>query len=134
MVQSVLSYHGCDCCNSSDCFQLSLAHVVAPEPFLAMETCFSYQCGNSSNMAILDVQIPSGCVPEKHTVTRGEVALRRGDTAGDSAVLYLAEVTRETACIQFQCEKKFEVENRQPLAVTIYDYYMPTERVTKFLG
>lgn len=47
--------------------------------------------------------------------------------AGDSAVLYLAEVTRETACIQFQCEKKFEVENRQPLAVTIYDYYMPSE-------
>ena len=38
--QSVLSYHGCDCCNSSDCFQLSLAPVVAPEPFLAMETCF----------------------------------------------------------------------------------------------
>ena len=47
--------------------------------------------------------------------------------AGDSAVLYLAEVTRETACIQFQCEKKFEVENRRPLAVTIYDYYMPSE-------
>lgn len=47
--------------------------------------------------------------------------------AGDSAVLYLAEVTRKQVCIQFQCEKRFEVENRKPLAVTIYDYYMPSE-------
>ena len=51
--------------------------------------------------------------------------------AGDSVVLYLAEVTDKPVCIEFQCEKRFEVEDRQPLAVTLYDYYMPSESMAE---
>ena len=38
--QSVLSYHGCDCCNTSDCFQLTAKSVAAPLNSMTMETCF----------------------------------------------------------------------------------------------
>ena len=42
-------------------------------------------------------------------------------------VLYLDEVTSKMSCVKLECDKKFEIENRKPLAVTIYDYYMPSE-------
>lgn len=58
---------------------------------------------------------------------QGDVIIRRKDESGDSVVLYLDEVTRETSCVKLECDKKFEIENRKPLAVTIYDYYMPSE-------
>ncbi len=35
-----------------------------------MYNLLSYQCGNKSNMAILDVQILSGCIFETQTVIR----------------------------------------------------------------
>ena len=55
------------------CYPQSLApflSVTCGTCKLPLASLFSYQCGKRSNMAILDVQIPSGCVPEKHTVTR----------------------------------------------------------------
>ena len=91
------------------------------------DICFIFQCvftgGSVLPPSILFTTLSPLC-PSPH---QGEVALRRGDVTGDNAVLYLAEVTSKTACIKFQCEIKFEVENRKPLAVTIYDYYMPSE-------
>ena len=91
------------------------------------DICFIFQCvftgGSVLPSSILFTTLSPLC-PFPH---QGEVALRRGDVTGDNAVLYLAEVTSKTACIKFQCEIKFEVENRKPLAVTIYDYYMPSE-------
>ena len=45
-------------------------------------------------------------------------------------MLYLDEVTRQTSCVKLQCEVKFAVENRKPIAITIFDYYMPSELIS----
>lgn len=59
--------------------------------------------------------------------------IQRVDVSGDSVVLYMDEVTGKTSCVKIQCAVKFEVENRQPLAFTIYDYYMPSELTSTYL-
>ena len=59
--------------------------------------------------------------------------IQRVDVSGDSVVLYMDEVTGKTSCVKLQCDVKFEVKDRQPLAFTIYDYYMPSELTSQIV-
>ena len=94
---------------------------------------FSYSCARQSNMAILDVQLPSGCVFEKYETGKAKVNIQRNEVKGDNVVFYMDSVPRDDAHLEVHCETRFEVQDLKPVPVTIYDYYKPNERVTKYL-
>jgi prenyltransferase beta subunit len=131
IIQSVLTYHGCDCCNGSSCFELN-ARKTSKRDVVNVEACFRHKCEGRSNMGILDVELPSGCVHQETEVTLGDAEIEREERKGGSVVMYMDEVPKKTSCVRVTCERRFEIKDPKPAPITLYDYYMPTKRVTVF--
>jgi alpha-2-macroglobulin len=127
IIQSTLEYYGCSCCDEDQTFSLSLA-TVKSENELLLAASVSYLGEGSSNMAIVDVEIPSGYEYVGHT---SNTAIERVDVRGSNAVFYINGING-TIVIRVQFVEKYVVEDHQQLPVTVYDYYEPDQIVTKY--
>ncbi|KAL1281211.1 hypothetical protein QQF64_000014 [Cirrhinus molitorella] len=117
----------------SDCTLFDLTVKMESEPETKQEGAiesykltmdFYYKSDKSdATMTILDIGIPTG-----FTVDSRDLEERRG-----SLILYLDKVLRsESQRIAFRMHKMLNVGLLQPAAVSIYEYYSPDARCTKF--
>lgn len=96
--------------------------------YLQLSICTYYKgAGDASNMAVLDVELPSGYVADTEALDglRRAKSVKRVDTSdGDTRVtIYLDKVTREEQCVTVPAYKAAMVSNNRPVPVHIYDYY-----------
>uniref|UniRef100_A0A182PLQ3 CD109 antigen n=1 Tax=Anopheles epiroticus TaxID=199890 RepID=A0A182PLQ3_9DIPT len=80
-----------------------------------------------SNMAVMEVDMPSGYVVESDTLKHlkqhelvKKVETKRSDT---TVVLYFDNIGAEVVSLQMSAFQKHQVENAKPANVIIYDYY-----------
>ncbi|KAJ1122196.1 hypothetical protein NDU88_000699 [Pleurodeles waltl] len=83
----------------------------------------------SSNMAVVDVKMPSGFIPVKSTVKKLNtwMSIGRTEVHPNNAIIYLKHVSNATISFWFSVEQDFEVIHRKPAMVTVTDYYETDE-------
>uniref|UniRef100_A0A182JDJ2 TEP1-F n=1 Tax=Anopheles atroparvus TaxID=41427 RepID=A0A182JDJ2_ANOAO len=89
-----------------------------------------------SNMAVMEVDMPSGCVVENDEIQRlklnkliKKVETKRGDT---TVVLYFDGMDENVVTLQLVAFQKHEIANAKPANVIIYDYYDNTRCARSF--
>ncbi|XP_048051370.1 complement C3-like [Megalobrama amblycephala] len=135
----------------SDCTFFNLSVKMEKDPGTIQEAIETYKLSmdffykrdeTDATMTILDIGIPTGFRVESKDLVElstgkeryiqkfemDKVLSERG-----SLILYLDKVLRkEPQTISFRMHKMFNVGLLQPAAVTIYEYYSPNARCTKF--
>lgn len=95
--------------------------------YLQLSVCTYYKAGEKSNMALLEVELPSGYRADVEALPglkRQKDIMRVETCEGDSKVaIYLAQVSRDELCLTIPAHRTNKVSNNQPVSVTIYDYY-----------
>ncbi|XP_043935613.1 alpha-2-macroglobulin-like [Protopterus annectens] len=82
-----------------------------------------------SNMAIIDVKMLSGYVPDKISVRKLEMnnLVKRTEVKITEVIIYLEELSHNTVILDFNVKQDFPVKNTKPAVVKIYDYYETDE-------
>ena len=96
--------------------------------YLQLSICTFYKAGEASNMAVVEVELPSGYVADAEALPglKRHKSIKRIDTEeGETKVIvYLDKVTRkEELCFTVPAHRSTKVGNNKPVPVTIYDYY-----------
>ncbi|KAM4036399.1 complement C3-like [Anomaloglossus baeobatrachus] len=109
---------------------------------VSIEMCFRFLKKQDATMSILDISLMTGFAPDtselnqlKYGVDKyiSNFEINKGAFDKGALVLYLNKVSHtDTDCLKFNLHQYFEVGLIQPGSVTIYDYYSPENRCTKF--
>ncbi|XP_069506628.1 alpha-2-macroglobulin-like [Ambystoma mexicanum] len=86
----------------------------------------------SSNMAVLELKMPSGYIPVKSTVKalKNLPYVGRADALPNSVNIYLVHVSNATYSFHFTVEQDYVVSHLKPSVINIYDYYENDESST----
>ncbi|XP_066596179.1 CD109 antigen-like isoform X2 [Prorops nasuta] len=91
---------------------------------------------NESNMAVMEVSLPSGFTVDRDTLPSLEVSqnvkrveTRNGDTM---VVLYFDKMVRQEYCPTVSAFRTHKVVKQKPVPVSIYDYYDSSRRARVF--
>ncbi|XP_063290823.1 alpha-2-macroglobulin-like protein 1 [Pelobates fuscus] len=81
----------------------------------------------SSNMAIIEVELLSGFVPDKKSVNKllNSPHVKRTEISEDKVTIYLNGITHEKQTLSFITKQETHVDNLHPATVLVYDYYEP---------
>ncbi|XP_065433707.1 alpha-2-macroglobulin-like protein 1 isoform X2 [Chrysemys picta bellii] len=79
----------------------------------------------ATNMAIIEVKLPSGYIPVKSSLRQLEKQrlVKWLEVQNDQVTLYLDQLTKEAASFTFSLEQDFPVKNLRAAPVRLYDYY-----------
>ncbi|EZA52046.1 hypothetical protein X777_09067 [Ooceraea biroi] len=91
---------------------------------------------NESNMAVMEVSLPSGFTVDRDSLPSLEVSshVRRVETRnGDTmVVLYFDKMVKEEYCPTVSAFRTHKVAKQKPVPVSIYDYYDSSRRARVF--
>ncbi|XP_041317857.1 ovostatin-like [Pyrgilauda ruficollis] len=85
---------------------------------------------NVSNMAIIDVKMLSGFVPEESSLKKlrfEDSVVDRVDIKNNHVLFYLQKVSQKEISFSFSVEQSLPVSDIKPVPVHIYDYYETDE-------
>ncbi|XP_073418557.1 A.superbus venom factor 1-like isoform X2 [Dendrobates tinctorius] len=118
--------------------------VRSPEGALStvsVEICVRHLKHSDAAMSILDVSMMTGFTPdiESLKLMKGvdknisKFEINEESITKGTLIIYLDKIphTKEE-CIKFNVHQMFNVDRIQPASVTVYDYYSPENRCTKF--
>ncbi|XP_067663527.1 CD109 antigen-like [Haliotis asinina] len=96
-----------------------------------LRTCVSYSKSRTSNMAVVEVTVPSGFEPDMESVyvTR---KLQRSELLGKTLVFYFNELEASETCIRFTARRNGLVAKLQASPIHVFDYYEPTHQGVAF--
>ncbi|XP_072005891.1 complement C3-like [Engystomops pustulosus] len=134
------------------CNNFDLSVTVKDEPYVkrpegalgtvSITICFRHLKPVNATMSILDISMMTGFSPDiedlkglKNRVDRyiSEFEINKGEFDKGTLIIYLDKVShKEEECLRFNAHQYFNVGLIQPASVTIYDYYTPESRCTKF--
>uniref|UniRef100_A0A182NVA5 TEP1-F n=1 Tax=Anopheles dirus TaxID=7168 RepID=A0A182NVA5_9DIPT len=129
--------------NISKNFKLNLeSRFTNSDYILHLKVCASYEPNiafNRSNMAIVEVNFPSGFVVDRNSITNLSVdknpiqnsELRYGQT---SLVVYYASLGPEKNCFRVTANRIFKVGFHRPSYVLVHDVYHPEHRAIQQYG
>nr|XP_042701766.1 alpha-2-macroglobulin-like protein 1 [Chrysemys picta bellii] len=91
---------------------------------LVLHALYSGECP-ATNMAIIEVKLPSGYTPVKRSLQQLEKQrlVKRLEVQNDQVTLYLDQLTKEAVSFTFSLEQDFPVKNLRAAPVRLYDYY-----------
>ncbi|XP_064647482.1 alpha-2-macroglobulin-like [Lineus longissimus] len=100
-----------------------------------MDICVKYNLDDgASNMAVVEIQMVSGWVPVKESVTalkvqRSDLLLKRIEVEKNMVNLYFDEFDSEIKCFLIELVQDIEVESPKPGLISVYDYYQTENSV-----
>ncbi|XP_037884017.1 CD109 antigen-like isoform X1 [Glossina fuscipes] len=123
-------------------FKLDIKPKILPSQQLQINICANYQPAvddeiNESNMAVMEVALPSGYVADSEKLNDILAAdrVQRIDTeSSDTKVIVYLDglVEDEQVCVTIVADKAFAVAKQKPVPVTLYDYYNSAYRGTEY--
>lgn len=103
---------------------------------LQLSICSGFVGGNESNMAVMEVALPSGFTVDLDSLPSLQISqnVKRVETKeGDTVVvLYFDKMTRKEYCPTVSAFRTHKVAKQKPVHVTMYDYYDQTRRARVF--
>ncbi|XP_069955764.1 murinoglobulin-1 isoform X2 [Cherax quadricarinatus] len=131
MVQSVIRYNVPEP-EASDAFKLTVNTHTEPDKNCItkrIKACATYLLPDGkSNMAVMEVKLVSGYVPEKldlKQITRDVTAIKKYEVDGSKVAFYIDELTPTEVCASFRILREVDVEHTKPGTIVLYDYYQP---------
>uniref|UniRef100_W5LVL6 Complement C3-like n=1 Tax=Lepisosteus oculatus TaxID=7918 RepID=W5LVL6_LEPOC len=138
-----------DKCQSFDlevAIKEAVDHAKAPERTIrsyTLDICMRYLGDHDATMTILDISLPTGCVPSLENLQNQKLQNRvdryidhfnldKELSERGSLIIHLYKVLNETQCLSITLHQMFEVKLIQPSSVTIYGYYTNDIRCTRF--
>ncbi|XP_072005861.1 A.superbus venom factor 1-like [Engystomops pustulosus] len=119
--------------------------IRAPEGALStssVEICTRHLNNKDATMSILDISMMTGFAPDVESLNRlmkgvdkyiSKYDINKGAAEKGSLIIYLDKIShKKDECIKFHIHQIFKVGLIQPASVTVYDYYTPENRCTKF--
>nr|XP_060619441.1 ovostatin-like [Anolis sagrei ordinatus] len=84
---------------------------------------------NTSNMAIVDVKMLTGCVPDQSSLQklRDDRVVMKVETKENHVICYLDELSYKATSFSFMIVQDLSVSNLKPASVRVYDYYETDE-------
>lgn len=107
-------------------------------PWVTLNICTKFQPKRPfevTNMVIIEVQLPSGCITHDRDVIAAEV--RRTETLDDNThvILYLDPLpANKLVCGSLKAFQKAFVLNQAPGWIKVYDYYDPTREELEYFS
>ncbi|VVC42395.1 Alpha-2-macroglobulin, thiol-ester bond-forming,Alpha-macroglobulin, receptor-binding,Alpha-2- [Cinara cedri] len=103
---------------------------------MQLSICSGFRGGNSSNMVVMEVTLPSGYTINNDALPSLRLSnnVKRVETKdGDSVVmLYFDKMTAEEYCPTISAYRTHKVAKQKPVPVTVYDYYDQSRRARVF--
>ncbi|XP_027843967.2 CD109 antigen-like isoform X1 [Aphis gossypii] len=103
---------------------------------LQLSVCSGFRGGNDSNMAVMEVTLPSGFTVDNDALPSLRLSnnIKRVETKdGDTVVmLYFDKMMAEEYCPTISAFQTHKVANQKPVPVTVYDYYDQSRRARVF--
>ncbi|KAK5647506.1 hypothetical protein RI129_002398 [Pyrocoelia pectoralis] len=138
LIQSHLEYN-LDSVANSEAFKLAVDvdSVSSTDQcsVAVVSTCVSY-VGNGlhSNMAILEITMPSGYEPDRASlfqlVEENQLKVKKFEESINQVVLYFTEINNEPICVPFTIIEHSKIGSRMDANIKLYDYYNPDIQVT----
>ncbi|KAF5307210.1 hypothetical protein FQR65_LT00726 [Abscondita terminalis] len=99
-----------------------------------VSTCISYVGpGLQSNMAILQVSMPSGYEPDRASLFKlvddNYSKVKKFEEYDNQVILYFTELNKEPVCVPFYINELIKMDVRMAANVKLYDYYNPDRQV-----
>ncbi|CAD6997494.1 alpha-2-macroglobulin [Ceratitis capitata] len=110
----------------------------APAFKLDMEVCVQYIGeGEASNMALLEISLPSGYVADEESFNQIEAVKRvrqvESKQSGTTIVVYFESLAKnDVSCVPVEALKQHAVANQKPSPIVVYDYYDTAQKVTEY--
>lgn len=126
-------------------------HVTAPKPSFSLDpqldtttdanrlrltSCLGYTGGNNSNMAVMDVSLPSGyiidndLIPGLYDYTNVKLVEKKEDNSG--VLVYFDHLSEVEVCPTVAAYRVNKVAFQQPTPVVVYDYYDTSRQARQF--
>ncbi|XP_073987023.1 CD109 antigen-like isoform X2 [Rhodnius prolixus] len=103
---------------------------------LQLSICSAYVGGNESNMAVMEVSLPSGYVVDQDSLPSLEISqdVKRVETKDRDTVvvLYFDKMTAKEYCPTISAFRTHKVAMQRPVPVTVYDYYDQSRQARVF--
>ncbi|KAM4676612.1 complement C3 [Discoglossus pictus] len=109
---------------------------------VSITVCVKHLKPVDATMSIIDITMMTGFSPdvaELNKLTKGvdryisKFEINKGATDKGALIIYLDTISHtEEECLKIYAHQLFEVGLIQPAAITVYDYYTPESRCTKF--
>ncbi|XP_063787127.1 A.superbus venom factor 1-like [Pseudophryne corroboree] len=145
-------YHALKTEKEQKCPNFDLSVKVTEEPnarkhkdaleTVSIEICTRHKKDVDATMSILDVSMMTGFTPDVESLNKlmvgvdkyiSKFEINKASMNNDTLIIYLDKVSHtEEECIKFSAHQIFGVGLIQPASVTVYDYYTPENRCTKF--
>jgi len=137
LVQGVVRYNVKEP-QPSEAFSLSVSTAYVPGSCKArlIKVCAKYLLRDGkSNMAIIEVNLVSGYIPDKTVLKRivgyGTGIIKRYEVDGSKVMFYIDEFSNKETCIEVKALQEVVVDEPKPGTVKVYDYYKPELVVTE---
>lgn len=132
LIQTVLSYFLKEIPHS-EAFQLSMSvrsvSTIDKCSIAALNPCIAYTGPDeASNMAILEVNLPSGYQADRVSLYRlieQPAAVKKFEENNNQIILYITKLSKEQICVNFKINENTLVEEKKNSVVKLYDYYKP---------
>ncbi|XP_074007846.1 alpha-2-macroglobulin-like protein 1 [Numenius arquata] len=87
----------------------------------------------TSNMALVEVEMLSGFIPVKSSVKELEKIplVKKTEINPDKVIIYLEELGETSLKLNISVEQDVEVQNLKAATVHVYDYYKPDDRTAR---
>ncbi|XP_040271055.1 complement C3-like [Bufo bufo] len=134
------------------CNNFSLSVTIQEEPefkrpneafsTVSVTICTRFLQNRSATMSIIDMSMMTGYAPDindlnklKNGVDRyiSNFEINKGAFDKGTLIIYIDRISHtEDECLKFHLHQYFQIGLIQPGSVTVYDYYTPENRCTKF--
>ncbi|XP_073823483.1 CD109 antigen-like [Musca autumnalis] len=113
-------------------------HKTAQKAWMIMDVCVEYTGeGEASNMAVLEINTPSGYVVEDESLAAIKEVKRVSNVelknANSFLVIYFDHLYKgQKTCILYEAIRAHAVAMQKPAVIMVYDYYDSTKKATDF--
>jgi len=92
-----------------------------------IDVCVGYEKEGESNMAVVELEMVSGFIPNKGSLKAlerdAELELKRWEVASNKVVFYFDSLGARRRCFQLLVQRETEVEDAKSAVASVYDYY-----------
>ncbi|PIO36849.1 Complement C3, partial [Aquarana catesbeiana] len=150
--QAFSVYYAIETEKEKQCKNFDLSLTVQDEPLakgpegtlstVSLTICARYLKSQDSGMSIMQISMMTGFAADTNDLTKlkkgvdryiSNFEINKGAFDKSTLVLYIDRISHtEDECLKFNLHQYFKVGLIQPASVTVYDYYSPENRCTKF--
>ncbi|XP_060062599.1 CD109 antigen-like [Ylistrum balloti] len=112
-------------------FEVDVTIIEESLNSLKVRSCTKWLKSGASGMAVQELGVPTGFAPDVESIEKLPT-LKKTETENRKVILYFDEITTSPLCVTMDAIRTDQVAKSKPAPIRVYDYYEPSNQVTKF--